>query len=154
MPKMMTVAESVRLLKTLGISLTGLPKVGGALPKTKMGGLADKLHATRELRLALEKVAGTVKDEEQRLVDHIIDNTNLEVESGAVGRAYKAIVVREEVPQVEDWDKFYAHLLKTKNFSLLNKAVNRAAVKEIWDDGKKVPGVGKFQAKKISLTKV
>lgn len=152
MPKI-TIADAVRALKPLGVTLS-LPKVGGSLPKAKLGPLADRLHETRELRLALEKVAAAVKDEEQRLVDHIIDNTDLDKESGAIGRGYKAIVVREEKPVVEDWDKLYAHILKKKDFTLLNKALSQAAVKELWEDKKSVPGVGKFLAKKISLTKV
>ena len=50
--------------------------------------------------------------------------------------------------------KFYAHLKKTGDFELLNRALNRAAVNERWAAHKQVPGVGKFHVKKVSCTKL
>jgi hypothetical protein len=151
----MTITEALKAAAKNGfkITLTGLPPIRKTLPKSKMGALVDELHDIRDLRLALTKVADAVKAEEQRITEHIIDSVGVD-EGGVVGKAYKAIVVREQKPIVEDWDKFYAYITKHKAFDLLNKAINAGAVKERWEAKKAIAGVGSFQAKKLSVTKV
>jgi len=138
----------------LGIEVTGLPKVKDKLPKTKLGGLADQLHEVREARLAMQGIADAIKKEEQRIIDHIIETLDADTEGGVVGLRYKATVVREEKPVVEDWEAFYNYIAETGGFDLLNRALNASAVKARYAEDIAVPGVGSFQAKKISLTKV
>lgn len=137
-----------------GVKITGLPKLGGKLNKTKLGVYVDAYHDVRELRLAIGKVMAEIEAEEKRILEHIIENVDADAEGGAVGKRYKGVIKREDIPIVEDWDKFYAHIAKTKSFDLLTKAVGRAAIQERWEDGKKVPGVGAMTAKKLSVTKV
>lgn len=150
----MTIKEAVNAAKKLGLQITGLPNPKVKLPTTKLGSLVDEYHATRELRLAIDKVASAIKEEETRLADHIIDNLDKHNEGGAVGKRYKGIIIREKVPQVADLDKFYEHVRKTKSFDLLNKALNKAAVKARYENGKAVPGVEDFPTLKLSVTKV
>lgn len=145
---------ALKRLMDCGVSIAGIPALGAKLPKAKMGALVDKYHDIRELRLALGKVAEQVEAEEKRITEHIINNVDADAEGGAVGKRYKGIIKREQVPVPEDWDAIYAHIKKTGNFDLLNKALNRAAVKERWEDGKTIPGVASTQVKKLSVTKV
>lgn len=136
-----------------GIKIVGLPTIKAKLPKTKLGALVDEYHDVREARLALGKVVDAVAEYEKALTEHIIENVSADA-GGVVGKRFKAIVKRESIPQVEDWDTLYEHIRKTKSFDLLNRALNRAAFKERAEAGKAVPGVGSFQAKKLSVTKV
>ena len=54
-----------------------------------------------------------------------------------------------------DWEAFYKHVARTKDFSLLNKALNAAHVVELLEAGKKLPpGVERFDTVVVSLTKV
>lgn len=155
MPEKMTVAEAVQLCGKQGIKISGLPKRRASLPTKKMGVLADELHELRELRLSVSKLVDAIKREETRLTDHIIDHVDLAVERGVMGSNYKATVLREEVPIIEDTDAFYAHVKKTGAFHFLTKALNRSAIRDAMENtGKPVPGIGTFSAKKISLTKV
>lgn len=147
-----TVKEALRACATQDVLVT-LPAMPKAKLPKKLGPLVDQLHDLRDLRLAVSKLADAIKAEETRVTDHIIDNLDAG-EGGAVGLHYKGLVVRENVPVVEDWEQFYEHIRKTKSFDLLNKAVNRAAVKARWDESKPVPGVDSFQNKKLSITKV
>jgi hypothetical protein len=55
---------------------------------------------------------------------------------------------------VEDWDKFYAFIRKTKNFGLLQRRAGDAAIQELWDAGKTVPGVSTFNVVTVSVNKV
>lgn len=150
----MTINEAVQAAKKQGIALTGVPKPQAKLPTKTLGGVVDQLHDVREARLALNKVVEAIKEEEQRLTDHIIDTVNADLEGGAVGKRYKAIIQRDQKPVIEDYDKFTAHIKRTGNFDLLNRAVNAAAVKERWENNKEVPGIGHFSFKKLSITKV
>lgn len=137
----------------LGIEVSGLPKVKDKLPNKNLGALADQLHEVREARLALQAICDAVKKEEQRIIDHIIETVDANVEGGVVGVRYKAIIVREEKPVVEDWTKLYQYITETNGFDLLNRALNASAVKARSAEGISVPGVGSVQVKKISLTK-
>lgn len=75
-------------------------------------------------------------------------------QTGVAGKVGRVELKRKEFAIVEDWPKFYANIKKKGEFDLLNKAVNQRSIKERWDSGKQVPGVGKFIKKVISLTAV
>jgi hypothetical protein len=136
------------------------------LPKS-LGACADLYHDTREKRLAEDKKVKEIKADETAIANHIIDNLEKSNEGGAVGKRFKALVKTETGYTVEDWDKFYAHIKKTGEFDLLNRALNQAAIKarvEMQDrpNGKKgenwkpklPPGVGTFGIVKLSVTKL
>ena len=136
------------------------------IPKS-LGACADLYHDKREERLALDKESREMKADETAICNHIIDQLDKNDEGGAVGKRFKALVKTEDVYIVEDWDAFYKHLKKTGEFDLLNRALNQASVKERvamqdrpagkrgenWKP-KLPPGIGKFVAKKLSVTKV
>lgn len=149
-----TIKEAVASAKKLGIGVTGLPAPKAKLPKTKLGSLVDDLRDLREMRLAMSKVADALKEEETRITEHFIEVMDANDEGGAVGKRFKAVVVRDTKPVAGDWDALYEHIRKTKSFDLLNRAVNVAAVKERWENGKTIPGIDSFQFKKLSITKV
>lgn len=155
MSEKQTTTEAVAACGRLGIKVTGVPKRRPKLPTKKMGLLADELHALRERRLAVGKLADAMKREEQRIIDHIIENVDMDREGGVMGASYKATVLRDETFVMEDPDKFYAHVKRTGNFHYLTKALNKGALREKMEgSGKGVPGIGTFSVKKISLTKV
>jgi hypothetical protein len=72
------------------------------------------------------------------------------------GQAARVQVTDSAVPTVEaeGWPKLYAYIKRTGSFDLLNRAVNRSAVTERWDNKKQVPGVTVFHVKKVSCTKL
>lgn len=142
------------------------------LPKS-LGACVDLYHDTREKRLEANRVTEDIKKDETFIQNYIIDNVP-KGDTGAIGKRYKGVVKTEDVFQVEDWDKFYAHIKKTGNFELLNRALNQAAVREHTDvlnekldltnakqadpakrkPRKMLPGVKTFKAVKLSVTKV
>jgi hypothetical protein len=136
------------------------------LPKS-LGACVDLYHKMRAKRLLADKESREMKAEETAISNHIIDNLSKKDERGAVGKEYKAVVKNEDIYQVEDWDAFYAHIKKTGEFDLLNRALNQAAVKERvasqnrptgkrgenWKP-KLPPGIKTFTTVKLSVTKV
>lgn len=149
----MTLQDAVKAAGKLGLKITGIPAFRKTLPKSKMGSLVDEYRDIKELRLAASKVVEAIEDEEKRILNHIIENVDAD-SNGVMGLRYKAEVKREQRPTVEDWEKFYAHVKKTGAFDLLQRRLNDAAVKERLEDKKGVPGVGTFQVKKLSVTKI
>jgi len=125
----------------------------GKIP-TGLGACADLLYRVREERLNMQRDVKEYEDFEKELKRHLIDNLPKSDATGAAGKVARVQIEVEAQPVVEDWDKFYTHIKKKGEFDLLNRAVNRAAVRERWDAGKPIPGVGKFNATKVSVTKV
>jgi len=123
------------------------------LPKT-LAACADELYKTREARLAAQKAVDALQAKESLLKEHLINNLPKSDASGVAGKLARVTVVTKPVPQVSDWDKFYAFVKKTGSFDLMQRRLADSAVKERWDNGKTVPGVEPFNVVSISMNKV
>jgi hypothetical protein len=119
----------------------------------KPGPTADLLYQTREARYAVNKVVEALEKQEADCRDWLIANLKKGEAGGATGYMAYAEVYTEPTPQVEDWDKFYAYIARTKAWELLTRALGKAAIKERWDNKKEIPGVVAFNAVKVSITK-
>lgn len=123
-------------------------------PKT-MGTCADKLYALRQKRLEMQKAVDEVAAEEKALKTHIIDNLPKSEASGVQGKQARVTVVVKEEPQVKDQEAFRKYLNRSKRFDLANKLRPSApAIREMWENGKDIPGVEKFNVVTVSLNKV
>lgn len=129
------------------------------MPKN-LGGCVDLYYDLRQERLLAEKVADALKKREQFAFDHIVNNIP-KGDGGAVGKRFKAIRTETDTYSIEDDQVFYEHVRKTKDFSLLNRAINQKAVRERLEDpkfvkkfGAKVPGTKKFVKIGLSVTKL
>lgn len=119
-----------------------------------MGACADQLFKIREKRKEMQKLVDAVEAEEKALKEHIINNLPKSEASGVAGKLCRVTVITKQIPQVQDWDKFYAHVKKTGDFELLQRRLTDTAVKERWENGKKIPGVESFNAVTLSINKL
>lgn len=120
---------------------------------------ADKLYEVRQARLAKQKEVEAMEREEAALREHLINNLPKSQASGIAGKLARVTVESKTVVQVEDWDKLYAYMVKQygKNkgiFSLLQRRVGDATVKEMWQAGKDVPGCKPFDVPTVSINKL
>lgn len=128
---------------------------------------ADRCYSLRESRLSFTRQADAIKAEEGFLREYLIENIPKGDATGVAGKLVRATVKSDVVPQAEDWSKIYAHIVadyldhkKRKTgqhdgaFALLNRALNAAAVKEVWTAGGTVAGVGRFHTKSVSFNKL
>ena len=129
------------------------PRPPAKIPKT-LGACADALYTTRQTRLVEQKVIAGYKEDEKALQDHLIATLPKSDANGISGKLARATITTKIVPVIEDWELFYAHVRKTKNFALLQRRLNDALVEEMWAAGKKVPGVGTFTAVGVSVNKL
>ena len=136
-----------------------------ALPKT-VGLCADRYYELRQKRLGINHEADAVKAEETFVKEHLIAVLPKSDTSGVAGKLCRVTVVKKVVPVADDWDKVYAGIvaeyarLKKAGkapeaaFAILNKAINSAAVGEMWEAGAQVPGVGRFNDVTLSVNKL
>ncbi len=123
------------------------------LPKT-LGACADRLFAIKEAKGELERKISVLDDERKAIEERLIAELPKSDAGGVLGKLCKAVITRKDVPTVKDWDPFYAYVLRTKDFSLLQRRVGELAIKERWDAGETVPGVEPFTVVKVSVTKL
>lgn len=125
------------------------------IPAT-LGACADALYKTREKRLAKQREVDELAAHEAELREHLIKNLPSSDASGIAGKLARVSVTRKRVPTVKDWDALHAYVVKNAKhgaFALLQKRVNPAAVSEIWDAGKALPGVEAFDSLTLSVVK-
>lgn len=121
---------------------------------------ADLLYTTQQTRFAMQKEVDALQARETALREHLINTLPKSDATGVSGKIAHACVDTKTVVQVKDWDKFYKNLIKEyakeglAAFTLLQKRVGDAAVKERWEAGKKVPGVEPFNVPVVSITKI
>jgi hypothetical protein len=130
--------------------------MGLKIPKT-LAVCADLYYKKREERLAMQKQVDALEEDEKALKEHLIQSIPKSKATGIAGKLCSVSVVTKDVPRVEDWEKFYDYNAKNKkhgSFALLNRAPNAKAVNEIWESGKQIPGIEKFTAVTLSVSKV
>lgn len=127
-----------------------------ALPKTA-GGIIDALFTQDQVIRGINVALTEAKQQRERMVEHaftVFKNDDLE---GGRGKLAQCSISRNVVPQVEDpadWPKLFRWILKTKDFSVLQKRLGVTHIRDLWDDKKKVPGVVPFTKIGLSVTKV
>ena len=124
------------------------------VPPKRIGTCADHLYQLVAERRVLQKMVDVIKAKESTLKEHIIATLPKSNASGVAGKLARVTVVSKDVPQVQDWKKFYDYVSRTKSFELLQRRLNNAAVIERWDNKKTVSGVGTFTTTTVSLNKV
>lgn len=126
--------------------------------KLPIGAVADTLYDLKQLTKVINTVTAPFEDlvlpSVKSTEDFIINNLAVGEASGTQGMKSRVQVTESVIPVPKDWMKIYAHIKRTGSFELLNKQLNRAAVQERWDNKKEVPGVDKFHAKRVSVTKL
>lgn len=124
------------------------------LTPEQMGFLVDQFKLAEAERLVADKAAEAKKVLETKIKLTLIGQLKTQKTSAIGGKTFKVEYTTEDQPTVKDWPKFYAHILKTKNWDLLERRVGKVAVKLRWEDGKEVPGVDRFPVDKLSFTKL
>lgn len=128
-------------------------KFGDPLPKS-LGICADHLKAVGNLRLLMQKDVDEVKQRETEIQEHLIENLSASDDTGVSGKKYHAKVVSKPQATADNWELIYDYIHQEDRFDLLGKSLSQTAVKEMWENDEKIPGVKKINVKKLSITKV
>lgn len=60
-------------------------------------------------------------------------------------------IAETEVPESEDWDAVYSHIMETGDFSILQKRMSSTACREMWKLGETIPGVQPRTVRRINF---
>lgn len=118
-----------------------------SLPVEQRG---DIYRAVREERLEQQKATDRLEAFEKLLANSIIEE--VPADKGFVSNGYSFVVVSKEVPTIKDWDKVLAYIGETGRFDFLQKRLAEKAVTDT-EDWPKIPGIQRFNALKLSVTK-
>jgi len=124
-----------------------------ALPKN-LALCADEALKLEEEIKDLNKVIGLKEERLTQLKNHIINNLPKSQSTGISGRAARAQIEREDIPTPKDWGKIQAYIKKNDAFDLLQRRLSTKAIRERWENGKKIPGVEVFTRVYVKLSKL
>lgn len=114
--------------------------------------LVDQYITARTQRLAIDKQAAELKEFEEILKDAIIAKFK-EQDINALG-ANNGIVKMTKLiePVAQDWQEIWDYIRETGSFELLHRRLANLAVKERWEAGVQLPGVGQQEVFKLSVS--
>lgn len=119
----------------------------------KLGDCIDLGRQYEQERLAIQKELDAkiaeMKAREKAIDDHILALLEEQGLDKATGSEASVSLSKVPLPTVKDWPKFYAYILKTKQFDLLEKRPARGAYRERVEAGVSIPGVETFWDKKL-----
>lgn len=125
---------------------------GALLGDIPIGMLIDVLYDLREERKALSRQDSKLKEKEDAIEIFLLNEMSQTNEETKGGKKCTVSIKRAEVPDVYDWDKFYAYMNKTKANRLLQRRPTVESFRELWAEGVKVPGVKKMFRITLSVT--
>ena len=110
---------------------------------SEMGELCDAYWRTKQERLQADREAKELKSRESKLEAQILQllrEENLTAIGGSLIRIWMD-PEPEKVPTIGDYPVFSTFVLESKDLSLLERRVSKAAIKERWALNVEVPGI-------------
>jgi len=133
-----------------------------ATVKLKLGTLIDRLYkaqqhiaeASREVARA-ERVVQQRKHKAAMIETEIRDRFKKGTLEGAEGKLARVSLKTVTGPQLKNWDKLAAFVLKNKAPELFQRRISKQAWLDWLDDRKQrpIPGISKYEEIRLSVTK-
>ena len=127
------------------------------MPKVRalaVGATIDQIWAVREEKRNLEAQVKEASARIEELETQLMERLEKEGLDKATGTKASVSIGTSVVADVQDWDSFWAYILKNKYTHLLQRRVSEPAYRELLDAGKKVPGVQPFTKRKLNVRTV
>ena len=121
----------------------------------QLAAMADKYFTTREQRLAMDRKAAELKEQERNIKAALIKHMREEDVGSIGGRIVTTGLVHKVKPGAADWDEIYGWILNAgpEGFSILQRRLTEGAVKEHWDNDDNIPGIVEVDIYDLSVTK-
>jgi hypothetical protein len=122
-----------------------------AAPTLTLGQAADKMWLLKDEKKALESQVKGVEAQIKELEETIFGLLDAQDTRKAEGKKASVSINESVVATVEDWEALWPYITKNKYFHLVQKRVSDPGMRELWDMGKKVPGVQPFTKRTLSV---
>jgi len=118
-----------------------------------LGGLIDDLALNRDKLRKLTEQVDQLKSEKVNLERDLIAAMDAQGIEQSRGKLASASIVEQIVPNVTDWDAFYAYIHRNKSYFLLARRPTSAAYRETLAArrNRPIPGVQPFLRRSITL---
>lgn len=116
-----------------------------------IGPTVDKLFELRENKRALEAKIKFIETEYAELEEQLMAKLEAEGSDKGAGKKATVSITRNVIGNVTDWEKFNAYVKKTGFFHLYQRRLSDPAVRELFEQGKKVPGCEPFTKARLNL---
>jgi hypothetical protein len=116
-----------------------------------LGSLIDNLWEKREAKRAAEAKVTAIQSEIDDLEVKVMERLDSEGLDKANGKNASVSTTTNIIAQVEDWEAFWAFIIKNKYTQLLQKRASDPAYRELLEMGKNVPGVKPFSKRRLNL---
>lgn len=126
---------------------------GGVVPMTTPA-LVEFFINTRAERLELDRQAKEVKEQEDAAKAELLRRMSESGQHALASERMTVVLNRKEKPVPTDWAKLYAFILDTGAVELLQRRVAEGAIKERWEAGVEIPGVGVFPVDDLTIRKI
>ena len=116
----------------------------------------DAYRAARDLRLEEQRKVDALKKQEtvmqHEIIAYLTDNAEI---NGLIGSTHKAIVKQSEVPVITDMSALQQFIIDNDAWDLVQSLRPSApAIRDRWEDGVDIPGIGTVVDQKLSVTKL
>jgi hypothetical protein len=118
-----------------------------------LGALLTKLHKARTKQAAADAKAKEAKEEVDAAKIEVIEALKAAGTEKAADKHLAVTLKQTVVPNVKDWDAFYAFIKKNNYFHLLHRRVSDPAWREL-NEKKPVPGTEPFTKIDLGITTV
>lgn len=125
-----------------------------ALKKTKtvtIGSLADSMFVLREKKRVLEVEVKDLSKQLEEAEKQMLELLDAQGTTKGDGKKASVSITEAVVPNVTDWDLFWAFVIKGKHTHLLQNRVSAPAWREMCELKKAPPGVVAFTKRTINL---
>lgn len=116
-----------------------------------MGTLIDSIWASREEKRRLEVQVKEAETTIAELQTQLMERMEAEGTDKAQGSKASVSISKNVVADVQDWDAFWAYVIKKKYTHLLQRRVSDPAYRELLEAGQNVPGVEPFTKRALNV---
>lgn len=116
-----------------------------------IGNIIDNIHALREEKRALEKKIKEIEAVYHAAEEQLMARFDAEGVTASRGKAASCSVSVSVSGNVTDWDAFNAFVKKKGYFHLYFKRLSDPALRELWEQGKSIPGVVPFNKRRLNV---
>lgn len=120
-------------------------------PPPTMGALIDSIWASREEKRRLDAQVKETETTIAELQTQLMERMEAEGTDKAQGSKASVTISKNVVANVEDWDAFWAYVIKKKYTHLLQRRVSDPAYRELLEAGQNVPGVEPFTKRALTV---
>lgn len=122
-----------------------------AAKKRTLGQISDEILVQQKEVKRLNELVDAAEAVKKALGEELMKAAALQNLEKGGGKTSGFTIKPQTVPQVENWDMFYAFIDENKYWHLLQRRPGVQACAELWEQGKQIPGVERFTQLKVTV---